>query len=91
VGSRIFWSIEALKDRTAVVKLRDTYEGLLRAEIEKAIAAGELEDRNPGMMARMILSWVNYMPRWHRLDGPMSSEQVADGFLDMTLDGMRPR
>jgi hypothetical protein len=43
------------------------------------------------MMARMILSWVNYMPRWHRLDGPMSSEQVADGFLDMTLDGMRPR
>ncbi|WP_375176158.1 TetR/AcrR family transcriptional regulator [Pseudooceanicola sp.] len=91
VGSRIFWSIEAPIDRTAVVELRDRYEGLLRAEIEKGIAAGLLAERDPGMMARMILSWLNYIPRWHRLDGQLSSAEIADQFLDMTLDGVRPR
>lgn len=91
VGSRIFWSIEALKDRSAVVELRDRYEGLLRTEIGKGIAAGLLADRDVGMMSRMILSWLNYIPRWHRLDGPMSSHEISDQFLDMTLDGMRPR
>lgn len=89
VGSRIFWSIEALTDRSAVVDLRDRYEGLLRAEIAKGIEAGLLEDRDAGMMSRMILSWLNYIPRWHRLKGPLTSLQIADDFLDMTLNGMR--
>ena len=89
VAARIFWSIETQQDRAAVVALRDRYEGLLRTEIQKAIDAGLLVDRGVGMMALMILSWLNYIPRWHRLDGPMTSEQVADTFLDMTLDGLR--
>ena len=88
VGSRIFWSIEALTDRSAVVELRDRYEGLLRNEIHKAIAAGQLVDRDVGMMSRMILSWLNYIPRWHRLDGPKTSEEIAAEFLDMTLNGL---
>lgn len=88
VGSRIFWSIETQQDRAAVVALRDRYEGLLRTEIQKAIDAGLLADRGVGTMSRMILSWLNYIPRWHRLDGPKTSEEVADTFLDMTLDGL---
>lgn len=91
VAARIFWSIDTKEDRAAVVALRDRYEGLLRAEVEKAIATGLLVDRDAAMMTRMILSWLNYMPRWHRLDGPQSSAEITDSFLTMTLDGMRPR
>ncbi|MAL97693.1 MAG: hypothetical protein CL583_04495 [Alteromonadaceae bacterium] len=89
VGARIFWSIETEPDRADIVALRDRFEGLLRTEIEKGIAAGLLEDRNASMMARMILSWLNYIPRWHRLDGPLTARDVAEQFLDMTLDGLR--
>lgn len=89
VGTRIFWSIESSEDRTAIIALRDRFETMLRSEIAKGIAAGLLVDRDAGKMARMILSWVNYMPRWHRLDGPQTSQEIAGEFLDMTLQGMR--
>jgi AcrR family transcriptional regulator len=91
VGSRIFWAIGSQTDRSAVVELRDRYEGLLGNEIRKAMAAGLLVDRDVGMTSRMILSWLNYIPRWHRLDGPQSSEQIAAEFLDMTLNGLMAR
>ena len=91
VGARIFWSIDALADRDAVIPLRDQYEGRLRAEIDKAIAAGELVDQDSGMISRLILSWVNYTPRWHKPEGPLSVEDVVDQFLDVTLAGLRPR
>jgi TetR/AcrR family transcriptional regulator, cholesterol catabolism regulator len=88
VGSRIFWSIEAISDRTEMVALRDHFEGLLRVEVERAIDQGILKDEGAGMMTLMILSWLNYLPRWHRLDGPLSAEEVADHFLKMNLNGL---
>ncbi|WP_407496341.1 TetR/AcrR family transcriptional regulator [Pseudooceanicola sp. MF1-13] len=91
VGSRIFWSIDAIADRDAVIALRDDYEGRLKAEIVKAIDTGQLIDADPGMMTRMILSWLNYTPRWHKPEGKMTVEEVADQFLDLTLSGFTPR
>ena len=91
VGSRIFWSIGSKTDRSALVTLRDRYEGLLRNEIEKGIAMGEFISGDAGMLTRMILGWLNYIPRWHRLDGPSTAEAVADSYLDVTLNGMRVR
>lgn len=91
VGSRIFWSIDAIADRDAVIALRDRYEGRLRKEIDAAKAAGLVVAEDSGMMTRMILSWLNYAPRWHKPDGRLSVEQVADQFLDMTLAGFSPR
>jgi AcrR family transcriptional regulator len=91
VGARIFWSIDAIADRALVIKLRDQYEGRLRSEIVSAIDKGLLIDADPGMMTRMVLSWLNYTPRWHKPDGRLSVEEVADQFLDLTLAGFTPR
>lgn len=91
VGARIFWSIDAKADRAAMIALRDRYEGRLKTELGKATATGQLIDADPGMMARMILGWLNYTPRWHKPGAGLSVEQVADQFLDMTMSGLRPR
>lgn len=87
VGSRIFWSIEAIGDRSEMIELRDRFEGMLRTEVDRAIANGTLRDEGAGMMTRMILSWLNYIPRWHRPGGRMTAEQVADEFLRLNLQG----
>lgn len=88
VGARIFWSIEAIADRDEMVALRDEFENMLRIEIERAIDQEQIMDGDPSLITRMILSWINYIPRWHRIDGPKSSEQVVDEYLDMTLAGL---
>jgi len=89
VGARIFWSIEAISDRTEVIALRDHYEGLLKAEIVKAMDHGILRPEDPGMVMRLLLSWLNYMPRWHKPRGRLSAEEVADEFLRLSLQGLR--
>ena len=91
VSSRIFWSIEQASDKAAMIALRDRFENLFRTEIARAIQAGQLADVDAGMLTRMILSWLNYLPRWHRVDGPKSAEEVAMEFLGMTLHGVEAR
>ena len=89
VGARIFWSIETITDRTEIIALRDHFEWLLRDEIDAAIKAGQFREENSGMVTRLLLSWLNYLPRWHKPGGKMSAEDVADEFLRITLDGLR--
>jgi len=89
VGSRIFWSIEAMGDREDMVRLRDTFEGKLRTEVERAMAQGILRQENVGMVTRLLLSWLNYIPRWHRPGGKLSAAEVADEFLRLSLAGLR--
>ncbi|MDF1856435.1 TetR/AcrR family transcriptional regulator [Pseudooceanicola sp.] len=88
VSSRIFWSIAAISDRTEMVELRDHFESLLRTEVERAMAAGTLLPENPSLVTRLLLSWLNYIPRWHKPDGKLSVEEVAEQFLRLSLNGL---
>ncbi len=88
VGARIFWSIQAIADRTEMVALRDHFEGMLRQEVERGMEMGILRREDPGMVTRLLLSWLNYMPRWHKPGGRMSAEEVAEEFLRLSLNGL---
>lgn len=90
VGARIFWSIEAISDRDAVIALRDRFENTLRAEIVEAMDRGLLRHEDPGTVTRLLLSWLNYMPRWHKPGGRLTAEEMADEFLRISLAGLRP-
>lgn len=89
VGSRIFWSIAAIPDRTDVIALRDRFEGLLKAEVTRAMEQGILFPDDPGTITRLLLSWLNYIPRWHKPGGAKTAEEVADEFFDLTLRGLK--
>lgn len=88
VGARIFWSIEAIADRDEMIALRDRFEGMLKAEIVEAMDRGLLRREDPGLVTRLLLSWLNYMPRWHRPGGPLTAEAAADEFFRLSLQGL---
>lgn len=87
-GSNAFWQTATGGQRMAALKLRDSYERLLRQCIADAIAAGEMRAVDPAMAGRMLLSSLNQMPRWRRPEGSMSAQQVMREFLDMLLQGL---
>lgn len=87
-GSNAFWQAATGGQRMAALKLRDSYEGLLRQCIAEGIAAGEMRAVDPAMAGRFLLSALNQMPRWHRPDGKLSAVEVMQQFLDMLLHGL---
>ena len=88
VGSQIFGTIEQMPDPGPFVALRDEFETMLRSELVRAMDLGILRRTDPRLTARMILSWINYMPRWHKPGSSLTAEQVGEVFLDMTLNGL---
>lgn len=87
-GSNAFWQTAVDGQRMAALKLRDSYEALLRKCIADGIAAGEMRPVDPAMAGRLLLSALNHMPRWHKPDGKLSAAQVMQQFLDMLLYGL---
>lgn len=87
-GSNAFWQTATDGLRMAALKLRDSYEGLLRQCIADSIAAGEMRAVDPAMAGRLLLSSLNHMPRWHRPGGSLSAVEVMQQFLDMLLHGL---
>ncbi len=87
-GSNAFWQAATEGHRLAALKLRDSYEQLLRQCIAEGVAAGELRPVDPAMAGRFLLSALNHMPRWHKPDGKLSAVQVMQQFLDMLMYGL---
>ncbi|MGR3743309.1 MAG: TetR/AcrR family transcriptional regulator [Pseudooceanicola nanhaiensis] len=88
VGSQLFGSIEAAPGTEEAVALRDEFEALLRTEIEHAMDMGIFRRNDSRLTTRMLLSWVNYIPRWHKHGTGLSAEQVCDNFLNISLNGL---
>jgi AcrR family transcriptional regulator len=61
--------------------------------LEGVLVAGErskdfvFPDRRLALMA--LLAMINYLPQWFRPRGRLSSDDVAEGFCDLLLEGAR--
>lgn len=87
-SANTFWSNFNPEQRQAVVPERDRFEQLLRQCVIDAVAAGALREVDPALATRLLLSGLNYLPRWHKPDGHLSAVQVVEEYLDMVLDGL---
>lgn len=70
---------------------RDAFERLLTGILREGVARGEFVVEDPGLSALALLGMVNHSATWFRPGGRLSAEQVADGFCDLLLSGIRPR
>ncbi len=78
--------------RRRMIERRNAYEDLWRAALNDAIAAGALrDDVDVRLTGIAILSACNWFTQWYRPDGPMSVDQIADGFIALFLHGLQPR
>lgn len=75
--------------RGAVVQQRDRYETLLREIIADGIESGDFRDVDLGTTSRAALSMLNWMVRWFDPSGPERAADLAAGYVELILDGIR--
>ncbi len=85
-----FLSISDDARRARVTDLRDRFEHILRDLIQAAMDSGHLAgDASPALVARMLLSSVNDIPRWLKPGGGLTASDVAKSYVDVALNGLR--
>jgi AcrR family transcriptional regulator len=70
---------------------RERFEQLLAGVLQRGRADGSFALADPQLTLLALLGMVNHAPVWLRPDGRLSPEQVADGFCDVLLGGIRAR
>jgi TetR/AcrR family transcriptional regulator, cholesterol catabolism regulator len=61
---------------------RKAFERLVAELVERARAAAGPDDR---LALLALLGMVNHTAQWYRPRGPLSPEQIADGYVDLVL------
>jgi len=75
--------------RDQVVSARERYEGYWRQALDQGTREGVLAPGSP-LLVKGILGMFNYTYLWFDPSGPTKSDDLADLFLDVLLDGIRP-
>jgi AcrR family transcriptional regulator len=75
--------------RDEIVALRDAYEELVRSVIAGAQQAGDVRDDIPvKQLSLCLLNLLNWSIFWFQPDGDLSSDQLAEVFIDVFLSGV---
>ena len=90
-GTTLFIDLEALTPShlKTIIARRDRVDRGMRQIIADGIAAGAFAASDPKLISFAILGAVNWIPRWFRVEGPASSQEVADRFADFLMAGLR--
>ncbi|MGW4485230.1 TetR family transcriptional regulator [Amycolatopsis sp. NPDC004368] len=73
----------------AVIASRDRWETGLRGIITKGIESGEFREADPRIAGIALTSILNWAYVWYSPDGSLSTEELADRFADLLIEGLR--
>ncbi len=90
-SASIFWNDPHERHRAERLEWRDRYEGLLRGILHAAKARGDTRDMDVSLAGRLVLSTLNWLPRWHNPAGPLRPTVIAEQFYAMLLHGFQVR
>ncbi len=79
------WRFLGTERQAAIAERRDAYEALFRRVIEEGVARGEFTPTDPKITAIAILSALNGIATWYRLDGPLSADSIADQYAGLFI------
>ncbi len=71
--------------RKRYVNMRDQFEQGVRKLIQRGIAKGEFRQCNPRLAGFAILGAINWVPKWYQPQGPLGSDEIAEGFADQFM------
>jgi len=71
------------------VPSRDRFEALWRQVIEDGVASGMFVCPDPALAVRGLMGVMNWTITWYRPDGELGTDQIADQFAAIFLDGLR--
>ena len=70
--------------------MRDRFEQGVRKMIRDGIAQGEFAEQNVDLAGFTVLGAINWIPKWHRPDGRLSSVEIAKTIADQLIRSLRP-
>jgi AcrR family transcriptional regulator len=76
--------------RDQILRARERYERYWAEVLESGGRAGELSPVNP-LHVKGILGMLNYTYLWISPDGRLTPEEIAETFVDLLMNGLRPR
>jgi len=68
---------------------RREFERLLGGVLERGVAAGAFRTADPQLTLLALLGMANYTAQWYAPRGRLSADEIADGYCDLLLDGIR--
>jgi hypothetical protein len=63
----------------------------MRGFIKEGIADGSVAPVDPKFTEFWILGSLAWMPRWFKPHGKLGADEVAQSFITLITDGLRPR
>jgi AcrR family transcriptional regulator len=76
--------------RKRYVAKRDEFETGVRQLIDAGVQCGEFQCADIKLAGLAMLGAINWIPKWYRPDGPLSSTEIAAGLADMLMRSLRP-
>jgi AcrR family transcriptional regulator len=91
-GTALFLDLEALSaaHREIVVARRDRFDHGMRQVIQDGVQSGIFGQIDAKLLSFAILGAVNWIPRWYNVEGPATSQEIADSFANYLIGGLRP-
>lgn len=89
----ILSDITALKpdQNEEIVRLSREVDNLVLGFIEQGSKDGSISVSNPRITEFFILGALNWVPRWYRANLELGAHELAEIFLELVFDGLRPR
>jgi AcrR family transcriptional regulator len=98
IASEFGWCMVRAEDqdlsaemRTHVKALKSEIDQGIRRLIREGIADGSIGACDPKMTAFALAGALNWIAHWYRDSQPQSASQVADAFVALFENGLRPR
>lgn len=70
---------------------RREFERLLGDVLRRGVDEGAFSVRDPQLVLLALLGMGNYTAQWYAPDGRLRAEQIAEGYCELLLDGIRAR
>ncbi len=74
--------------RTAIAERRDVYEAKFRSTIESGITVGAFHAMDPAIASTFLLTALNGIATWYRIDGRLSPDRIADHYIELALHSL---
>jgi AcrR family transcriptional regulator len=95
IGHRVRPGVGSFDDRPGrpehVRRLRAEYAGLWQRIVDEGVEHGAFAASDPWAARLVALSAADYTLLWFDPEGPRSSDEVANAFTDMLLQGLERR
>ena len=82
------WQKLEVNAQKEIIRLRERYEKNFADVVAWGIETGEFTTPDPRPVVLVLLSALNWTYRWYRPGGRQSPHQIADGLLDVVLNGL---